>query len=106
MSEIEALQGRIMAAMDQNWDRASKCYLRGRTGRGRHLMRLLEVRCARALEEEKLVTAQLEERIKKLKAAHAEELELRRRPQLPASVPDADKLAAFGHRTAAAAQSQ
>ncbi len=69
MSEIEALQGRIMAAMD-------------RIGQGVEALsaappvvdtEALEVVRAE-LEEEKLATAQLEERIKKLKAAHAEEL--------------------------------
>ncbi len=69
MSEIEALQGRIMAAMD-------------RIGQGVEALSLAPPQVDTAaleavqaeLEEEKLATAQLEERIKKLKAAHAEEL--------------------------------
>lgn len=88
MSEIEALQGRIMAAMD-------------RIGQGIEELSsapaevdadaVAEVRAE--LEEEKLVTAQLEERIKKLKAAHAEELAAAQ-AAVPAGA-DADKLAAL-----------
>ena len=69
MSDIEALQGRIMAAMDrisQGVEALSAAPAEADT---------TEIDALRgALEEEKLVTAQLEERIKKLKAAHAEEL--------------------------------
>lgn len=69
MSDIEALQSRIMAAMD-------------RIGQGVEALAAAppaadvgEVDALRKeLEEEKLVSAQLEERIRKLKDAHAAEL--------------------------------
>lgn len=70
MSDIEALQSRIMAAMD-------------RIGQGVEAIAATPVASdpaeldslRRELEEEKLVTTQLEERIKKIKADHAAELE-------------------------------
>jgi len=88
MSEIEALQGRIMAAMDrigQGVEALSSAPAAPDTS---------EIDAMRAeLEEEKLVTAQLEERIKKLKAAHAAELAAAE-AAAPAGV-DADQLAAL-----------
>lgn len=90
MSDIEALQGRIMAAMDrisQGVEALSAAPAEADTGELEALKS--------ALEEEKLVTAQLEERIKKLKAAHAEELAaVQTAPPASASA-DADKLAAL-----------
>ena len=85
MSDIEALQGRIMAAMDrisQGVEALSAAPAEADTTeidalRGcRKIVATIrfELSLRGALEEEKLVTAQLEERIKKLKAAHAEEL--------------------------------
>lgn len=69
MSDIEALQSRIMAAMDrigQGVEALAATPPAADTG---------EVDALRKeLEEEKLVSAQLEERIKKLKDAHAAEL--------------------------------
>lgn len=70
MSDIDALQSRIIAAME-------------RIGHGVEALAAAPPKvdesaleaAQNALEEEKLVTAQLEERIKKLKSAHAEELE-------------------------------
>ena len=70
MSVIEELQSRIMTAMD-------------RIGQGVEALSSQPVAVdsseldalRTALDEEKIVTAQLEERIKKLKAAHAAELE-------------------------------
>lgn len=70
MSEIDGLQSRIMAAMD-------------RIGQGVEAMAAAPPAIDEAavdavrseLEEERVVTAQLEERIKKLKAAHAAELD-------------------------------
>ena len=86
MSEIEALQSRIMAAMDrigQGVEVLSSAPAQVDTGA------LDELR--QELEEEKLVTAQLEERIKKLKAAHADELAAAE-ASAPAGI-DTDKLA-------------
>ena len=68
MSQIDELQGRITAALD-------------RIGQGMEALDSApmvdegEVEALRtALEEEKLANAQLEERLKKIKASHAEEL--------------------------------
>lgn len=88
MSDIEALQSRIMAAMD-------------RIGQGVEAMATAppaadpgELAALRtALEEEKLVTAQLEERIKKLKAAHDAEMEAAAAAAAPAV--DGEALAAL-----------
>ena len=79
MSDIEALQSRILAAMD-------------RIGQGVEAMAAAppaadpdELAALRtALEEEQLVTAQLEERIKKLNAAHAEALDAATAAAIPA----------------------
>ena len=79
MSDIEDLQSRIIAAMD-------------RIGQGVEAINArppaadpVELEALRTeLEEEKLVTAQLEERIKKLKSAHQEALETARSDVTPA----------------------
>ncbi|MCE8008070.1 hypothetical protein [Aestuariivita sp.] len=85
MSEIDELQRRIMAAME-------------RIGQGAEALQsappvvdtdAIEA-LRQALDEEKLVTAQLEERIKKLKAAHAAELA---EATAQAAGPDPEKLA-------------
>lgn len=88
MSDIEALQSRIMAAMD-------------RIGQGVEAMAAAppaadpdELAALRtALEEEQLATAQLEERIKKLKSAHEAELEAAAAAAAPAV--DGEALAAL-----------
>ncbi|WP_050930868.1 hypothetical protein [Aestuariivita boseongensis] len=91
MSEIEALQGRIMAAMDRI-SQGVEALQAAPAEADTDALEALKTE----LEEEKLVTAQLEERIKKLKAAHAEELAAAQAaaPSAPATV-DADKLAAL-----------
>ena len=87
MSDIEALLGRIMAAMDrigQGVEALSVAPSEPDTSESDALRS--------ALDEEKLVTAQLEERIKKLKIAHAEELATVQ-ASASAAQGDADKMA-------------
>jgi hypothetical protein len=110
MSQIEELQGRIMAAMDRiaqgvdalsvrapEAQEAPEAPAQGAAAEdGGEIARLAE-----ALDEERLVTAQLEERLKALKARHAEELAEARDAAgatAPPAGPDVGRLEAELHR--------